>query len=340
MSFKKYLKDKIALIFLMTFALFTIEIFLMLYNFGVFVKIYIPVVILLVTFVSLVIDFYNRKKVYLKIKNTLEMLNEKYLLSEVIEKSNFYDGEFYDYVLKELSKSMYENVKKYNRIQQEYKEYIELWIHEIKLPITASKMIIENNLNEITKNLDEEINKIENYTEQALFYARSNTVEKDYIIKKCNLKDIINEAIVKNKQILIKDKIRLNLHNLEQEVYTDSKWILFILNQIISNAIKYSKEINKEIEIYSENKKDCVNLYIKDNGIGIKQEELEKVFEKGFTGENGRNKNKKSTGIGLYLSKKLCDKLGLRIEINSKFEEYTIIKIIFPKNSYIEMNKN
>ena len=177
-------------------------------------------------------------------------------------------------------------------------------------------MVIENNKNQATKSIDEELDKIENYIEQALYYARSNTLEKDYYIKKCKLKEIVNESIKRNKNMLIQEKIRINLHDLEKEVNTDSKWINFILNQIIQNSIKYMKKDNeKEIEIYSMQGKDKVILYIKDNGIGIAKEEVSKVFEKGFTGTNGRITNKKSTGIGLYLCQKLCNKLGLKITL-------------------------
>ena len=196
-------------------------------------------------------------------------------------------------------------------------------------------MVIENNKNQATKSINEELDKIENYVEQALYYAKSNTIEKDYYIKKCMLKEIVNESIKRNKNILIQEKIRIDLHDLENQVNTDSKWINFILNQIIQNSIKYmKKETEKEIEIYSKKGIDKVILYIADNGIGIKEEEIKKVFDKGFTGTNGRMSNKKSTGIGLYLCKKLCDKLGINIALESKENEGTIVKIIFPQNSY------
>ena len=230
-----------------------------------------------------------------------------------------------------------ENVNQYKHLQEDYKEYIELWIHEIKLPIAASKMVIENNRNKVTSSIEEELEKIENYIEQALFYARSNNVEKDYIIAKANLKEIVNTTILKNKNLLITSKINLELHDLEKEVYTDSKWTIFILNQIIQNAIKYAKKEDRKIEIYAQEKKDKVILYIKDNGIGIKKGEITRVFEKGFTGENGRIIEKKSTGIGLYLCKKLCDKLRLAIELNSQKDRGTEVRIVFPKNSYIAM---
>ena len=137
-------------------------------------------------------------------------------------------------------------------------------------------MIIENNKNQTTKSIDEELNKIENYVEQALYYARSSAVEKDYYIKAVNLKDIVNESIKKNKNILIHEKVSINVHDLELEVNTDNKWITFILNQIIGNSIKYKKQNdNLEIEIYAKQGKENVILYIKDNGIGIKKGENE-----------------------------------------------------------------
>ena len=199
-------------------------------------------------------------------------------------------------------------------------------------------MIIQNNKSAVTKSIGEELDKVENYIEQALFYARSNAVEKDYIITKSNLKEIVNGAILKNKTNLLNKMVALELKDLEQEVYTDNKWAIFIINQIIQNSVKYLKEQDKKIEIFAKPKNDKVILYIKDNGIGIKKGEITRVFEKGFTGENGRIIGKKSTGIGLYLCKKLCDKLGLAIELNSEKDVGTEVRIIFPKNSYTDFN--
>ena len=196
-------------------------------------------------------------------------------------------------------------------------------------------MVIENNKNAVTKSIDEELDKVENYVEQALFYARSNTVEKDYYIKNSNLKEIVNESIKKNKSILIQEKVDINIHDLDITVNTDSKWVVFILNQIIQNSVKYrNKEINSNLEIYSKKGKENIVLYIKDNGIGIKKGEISRVFEKGFTGTNGRLSGKKSTGIGLYLCKKLCEKLGITIELNSIQGKGTEVKIVFPNSSY------
>lgn len=124
------------------------------------------------------------------------------------------------------------------------------------------------------------------------------------------------------------------MHDLEIQVNTDSKWIVFILNQILQNCSKYRKtESDLEIEIFAKQGKEQVVLYVKDNGIGIRKGEITRVFEKGFTGTNGRLLNKKSTGIGLYLCKKLCDKLGMALELNSEQEEGTEVRLVFPQGS-------
>ncbi|MCI9365392.1 MAG: HAMP domain-containing histidine kinase [Clostridia bacterium] len=276
-----------------------------------------------------------KKRYYQKLYNNLNDLEEKYLITEVIEMPEFMEGKILKNTLEEVDKSMAENVNRYKYILEEYKEYIELWIHEIKIPIAASKLIVENNKNEVTRSINEELDKVENYIEQALFYARSNTVEKDYYIRKSNLKEIVNESIKKNKSILIQENISINIHDMDLDVFTDNKWIVFILNQLIQNSTKYMKqEGRKEIEMYAKQGNERVILYIKDNGIGIKKGEITRVFEKGFTGTNGRILNKKSTGIGLYLCKKLCDKLGIRIELNSVQNEGTEIRLVFPQSTF------
>ena len=337
MNFKLFFKEKVITILLLLFGIITIEILLMAYNVGMFIKIYIPFIIMGLYITSIIIEYLKKKEFYNDLLNMLEELEEKYLITEIINTPSFLEGKILKNTLEQIDKSMLENVNKYKYMTEDYKEYIELWIHEIKIPIAASKMVIENNKNTITKSIDEELDKVENYIEQALFYARSNTVEKDYYIRKVFLKEIVNESIKKNKSSLIQEKISINIHDLNIEVNTDNKWIVFILNQIIQNSVKYKKKEESAIEIYAKQGKENVILYIKDNGIGIKKGEITRVFEKGFTGTNGRLSNKKSTGIGLYLCKKLCNKLGIGIELNSVQNEGTEVELIFPKGSYINL---
>ena len=335
MSFTAFFKDKILYFALLLFVIITSEILLLSADIILYIRIYIGLLPIILFFIALFVEYYNKNKYYSNLKNKLEELEEKYLISEVIKKPEFSEGKILKEVLEETGKSMLENVNKYKRSGEDYKEYIELWIHEIKIPIATSKMIIENNKTKITQSINEELDKIENYIEQALYYARSNTVEKDYIIKKVNLKEIVNNSILKNKVSLIQNKVNVNIHDIERYVYTDSKWCIFILNQIIQNSIKYSKKENRKLDIFSKEKKEKVVLYIKDNGIGIKKGEITKVFDKGFTGENGRIIEKKSTGIGLYLSKKLCEKIGVGLELNSEKGIGTEVRMIFPKNSFL-----
>ena len=335
MKFRDFIKEKIILIIGIILALVSVEILLLAYNISILIRIYCAFIVVFVMVLAILIEYKKKKEFYNELIKNMEDLKEKYLISEIIRMPNFIEGKILKEVLQDTGKSMLENVNYYKNIQEDYKEYIELWIHEVKIPIAASKLIIENNKDDITRSIEEELDKVENYTEQALFYARSNAVEKDYIINKTKLKDIVNGAILKNKTILLNERVSLELSNLKDEdVYTDSKWALFIVNQIIQNAIKYSKKEDKKIDIFSKEKNDKVILYIKDNGIGIKKGEITRVFERGFTGENGRIIGQKSTGIGLYLCKKLCDKLGLGIELNSEKDEGTEVRIIFPKNSY------
>lgn len=316
----------------------TIEIFLSIYNIHLFIKIYAIFATIGLYFVGIMLEYFSKKRYYEKMLNILNELEDKYLITELIDVPNFIEGKILKYVLEETEKTMLENVNKYKYLTEDYKEYIELWIHEIKTPIATSKLVIENNKNEVTKSIDEELGKVENYIEQALFYARSNTVEKDYYIKKTRLNDIVNESVKRNKNVLIQEKISINMHNLDIDVYTDNKWAVFILSQVIQNSSKYMKKDEKrEIDIFAKTGGENVILSIRDNGIGIKEGEIERVFEKGFTGTNGRRQNKKSTGIGLYLCKKLCEKLGIGMELNSKLNVGTDVRFIFPKGSYMKI---
>ncbi len=338
MKFTYFLKERLVSIFLMLFALGTIEIFLMVYSFSLFIKIYVFLVIVLSYFIGSFYEYYKKKKFYDNLVSVLDKLDEKYLITEIVKNPSFIEGDILCNVLEQVDKSMHENVNKYKYMQEDYKEYIELWIHEIKIPIATSKMIVENNKNDVTKSILEELDRIENYIEQVLFYARSNTVEKDYYIKRCNLRSIVNDSIRKNKTSLIQERVNLDIHDLDNFVNTDSKWIVFILNQIIQNSIKYrNSDVLLNIEIYSVLNKDNVVLYIKDNGIGIKDSEISRVFDKGFCGTNGRIGLKKSTGIGLYLCKKLCDRLNVSIEVSSVLGNGTCVKLVFPNSSFVEL---
>ena len=276
----------------------------------------------------------NRKEFYNEISKSIDNLDKKYLISEVIDKPVYLEAEPYYYLLKKASKSMREEINSIKNERKEYKEYIEQWIHEVKTPISSIKLIEENNKTSVSRLVLQELETLDRYVEQALFYARSEEVEKDYLIKEMSLENCINKVIIKNKQIFILNNIDVEIENVDKNVYCDSKWLEFILNQIVVNASKYRNPENPKVKIYTEDIKNGIQLIIEDNGLGISQSELNRVFEKGFTGSKGRLNNK-STGIGLYLCKKLCEKLGLIIDIESKENLYTKVIIIFPKGNFV-----
>ena len=234
---------------------------------------------------------------------------------------------------------MSENVKNLKLQVDDFKEYVEMWIHEVKIPISSLVLMQHNHKNEFSKEQISQIKRIENYVEQILYYVRQETAEKDYLINEVSLKKIINKVLLKNKDDILENNINLIVDTSAFNVSTDSKWLEFIINQIINNSIKYKKDIKDSyIKISMMNYKDKLDLIIEDNGIGISDSDIPLVFKKSFTGQNGRIKSK-STGMGLFIAKSLCDKLGHKIKIESKENEYTRVIITFCKNLYFDVVK-
>lgn len=208
-------------------------------------------------------------------------------------------------------------------------EYIAKWVHEIKIPI-SSLSIITDRLSSIEDSLDikNQVAKINFLVNSILYSSRSNTMFEDVFINKFNLEKLVKMSIKNNSFLLIKNNVEVSLNELENDVYTDSKCMSYVLDQIINNAIKYSKEVGK-IEFNSKKLENGVVLSIKDFGIGINEEDISRVFDKGFTGKNGRNQLYESTGMGMYFVKKMIDSLGHEIEVCSENGSYTIFNIYF-----------
>ena len=202
----------------------------------------------------------------------------------------------------DINKSMIENVSSYINSTKDFKDYIEMWIHEVKIPISSLILMTHNHKNQVPKEYTEEIKRLDNYIDQILYYVRSNYTSEDFIFKKVKLEKIISSVALKNKDDLLENKIDLIVDIKNTEVYTDTKWLEFILNQIINNSIKYKKDIpNSYIQINAIEDNNQITLFIKDNGIGIPKSDISNVFKKSFTGTNGRDKIK-STGMGLYIA--------------------------------------
>lgn len=337
MSLKDYLKDRF-LFLLINFILFIIiGSIMVLVNFSANIILLVFSIWFLPLFSFIIAEYVKSKRFYNEITSIMDSLDKKYLLSEIIEEPDFIEGKAVYDVLKEANKSMHEHVKKYRDMQSEYREYIETWVHEIKTPISSTRLIIENNEDKVTKSIDYEVRKIEDYIEQVLYYSRSNNVSKDYIIRELSLATVVRNTIKKNSRDFINKRISVDIEAVEGTVFSDGKWLEFILNQIIGNSIKYSREREGKVRVYTVQNENNIVLIIEDNGIGIINKDVNRVFEKGFTGDNGR-KLGKSTGIGLYLCKKLCDQLGLGLSLTSRLGEGTKVSIIFPLGKVNLMN--
>jgi signal transduction histidine kinase len=224
---------------------------------------------------------------------------------------------------------------KYSTKCSEDIDFITMWVHEIKTPIAAAKLIIENGLDNPTEqmlyHIEDEIDRIEDFIQMTLFYSRSDDFAKDYVLSSVNLEKIVNECIKRECSCITGKKLILHMEALEQNINTDEKWLSFIVKQLLDNAVKYSLPA-KTIKIYTKQTENEIILNIEDEGAGIRQEDIRRIFDKNFTGMNGR-KLYNSTGIGLYLSQKLAEKLGHTITVTSKYGCGTCFSIHFPKEN-------
>ena len=287
----------------------------------------------------LLIPYFRKKKFYDNLLANIESLDKSYLVLETLSEPEFYEGKLLYQALYEINKSMNENVRLIEEHLKDFKEYIEMWIHEVKIPLSTLVLISNNHKNQFDKKTKLQLKRLEDYVDQVLYYARSENAEKDYLIKKIDLSKVIKNVGLKNMDDLLENKIDYIVENVDYKVLTDSKWLEFILGQIVNNSIKYRRNIdNSYIKIFIQDKKDKTTLIIEDNGIGIKESDLKQVFDKSFTGENGRNTNK-STGMGLFIAKNMCKKLGHKINIESKYNEYTKVYITFAKNKFYDVLK-
>lgn len=330
-----YIKDQVICILLYFTMILLVQFFLAMYRLPDTLKISLLIVMILVLMIIFSYDYYRKSCFYQDFQKKLTQLDKKCLISALITRPDFLEGQILYDALYEIDKASYEEIEKYQQEVSDFKDYIELWIHEVKLPIASTKLMIHNHESNVRK-LKDQINKIENNVELVLYYARLDNSEKDYLIKKCNLNQIIKKVIKKNQDSLLYQNIAIKIKNIEATVLSDSKWLEFIINQIISNSIKYHGASNCLISFNVLQKEKYISLEIMDNGIGIKDSELPYVFDKSFTGENGRLVSS-ATGMGLYIVKNLCNKLGHQIAIESQLDKYTKVIIDFNKEDYYKV---
>ena len=272
---------------------------------------------------------YNRKRgFYQQLKENLNDLDKKNLAAEIISEPDFYEGKILHATLYEMGKSMTEQISKAEQSVTDFKDYVEMWVHEAKLPVAALLLKNFNRGNDGMNNgmndgddirsddaesdqIKKQLMKLDAYTEQILYFTRSEVAEKDFLIKQASLAKIFGSVAARMRE-----------------------WMEFVLTQLISNSIKYGAEDRERVlEVFAEERDHQVQLHVRDNGIGISEADLPRIFEKSFTGENGRRREK-STGMGLYIARNLCRKLGHGITAESVQGEYTEFIITFSLNDY------
>ena len=316
-----YLKEhkKAIVVFFIFTIIFTITFYL--YNLPLESVLYAFLLSLVVGSLLIIIDIISYRKKHLELEDFKNKID--FSIDNLPESKGIIEEDY-----KELIEILFKEKGNLEwRGQNDLKEmvdYYTLWAHEIKTPISAMKLLLQSEDIKEKRSLLNELFKIEQYVEMVLGYLRIGSMSSDLLIKSYSLDNIIKQVVRKYAGLFIGKKIKLDFNTLDIEVLTDEKWLVFVIEQIISNSIKYTKE-GGTISIYMD-KNSEKTLVIQDNGIGIKKEDLPRVFEKGFTGLNGRN-DKKSTGIGLYLCKNILNKLSHTIEIESQVGEFTRIKI-------------
>jgi signal transduction histidine kinase len=236
------------------------------------------------------------------------------------------EGEFAQQSIEELKT---QHIREMNRIQDRQKEHYDFivsWFHEIKTPIAVLRLLQQTDMD--TGSLREEITKVENYVDQALYYAKLDSFNQDYDIQNCDIIQISKEIVKSHSKTFFSKKIRIDIQVDKMEVQSDPKWLQFIINQLLTNSLKYTQH-GGEITISALETPQEKQLLIQDSGIGISQKDLPRIFNRGFTGETGRTFTK-STGMGLYLAQSLSIKLGHYITCTSEVGVYTQFIIHFP----------
>ena len=332
MNFSKYLKDNFINIIIYLTTVVLISLMLVAFKMQTQANAVTVIVLIFGGIIIILNNYFKKNKFYSQFSSNLEKLDKKYLILETLPEPNTYEEKIMVEALYEINKSMIENINEYQKNTLEFKEFVEIWIHEVKIPISSMVLKCHNNKEKYDKSFLSLIRRLDNNVDEILYYVRSENTEKDFAISDVDLKEVVRNVGIKNKDDLLENKVVFETSLKALNVNTDKKWLEFILNQIINNSIKYKKDEESIIKIKSSETKDKVVLEIYDNGIGIPEKDLKRVFEKSFTGTNGRNKVK-STGMGLYIIKNLCNKLGHNIYIQSEENKYTKVILEFGKNN-------
>lgn len=336
MKLGDYITDRIIVILINAAGIFFISLFLLLLQNQIMAVLLLVTAWVLVLLIYGGIDYYQRKRYFDKVEGILEQLEKPYLISEVAPVGSHIEDRIYHDILRRSNKSVIDAIHEKEHEQKDYKEFIESWVHEAKTPLTSAMLMCENPESS-PQRMKLELQRIEQQIDMVLYYARMDHANRDYLIHPYDLRKMVSEAIQKNRVYLRQYQAQVEVDMEETIVSTDEKWLEFILTQFITNAIKYRSKRPLHLRFWRERRESQVVLFMEDQGIGIAKEELGKIFDKGYTGKNGRT-TRQSTGMGLYLCKQLCDKLGIGIQCESVQGAYTRMILVFPDSEYMKVD--
>ncbi len=328
MTLREFLSDRLKRIALQVICAGLATLFLFATGTQPGVLVILLIVFLLVFLTVNIFDFFQQRARLLELKSILDGLDRKYLFTECVPPpKGLFERRLFD-LARLAGRNMTGAVSDAQASQREYREYVERWVHEIKAPLTAARLICRELDGDTRRKLTAELSQIEAHVERALFYARAENPEQDCLFRQIELEKIAAQAIENHRSLLIQNGIRVEMENMNCAVYTDEKWAVFILGQLLQNAARY-RGPKPVITLSAKPLGRQTQLIVHDNGIGIPAHELPRVFERGFTGSNGRIRGG-STGIGLYLCRKLAVFLELELHIDSQEGAGTTVTLTFP----------
>lgn len=262
------------------------------------------------------------------LRQTLAGLDQKYLLTECVPPPmGRYERALFT-LQRQAGKSMVETVSAAQAAQRDYREYVETWVHEVKTPITAARLLCRGLEGTTRRRLEGELAQIEAHVERALFYARAESPEKDLVVRPTPLAELVRQAVQAHRTLLIQNGVRVEAEAVAGTVYTDEKWAAFLLGQLLQNAARYRRD-RPVITLTAQPLGDRVALTVADNGLGIPAQELPRIFDRGFTGTNGRQRGG-ATGMGLYLARQVAEALAIDLQVASQVGEGSVFTLTFP----------
>ena len=321
--FIAYIKDKLTVIII--FALFAavLAITFALYQLPIQAVLYPTILNFIIGFVIIAVDFIRT------VKNYRELDRIKNLTADMIislpQISNVYDSE-YNGIIHNLKAEVIGIERKSAEKYSDMMDYYSVWVHQIKTPIASMRLTLQNDDSALSRTILSDLSRIEQYVEMVLAYLRLDSESSDYVFKEYSVGEMIKKSVKKFSSEFIGRKLSLHLEPCELTIVTDEKWFSFVIEQVLSNALKYTRKGSIKISMPQPSL-----LCIEDTGIGIAEEDLPRVFEKGYTGGNGRT-DRHASGLGLFLCKRICDNLSIGITAESKLNQGT--------RMYLDLSQN